>query len=115
MYHNLYDPSDLFTNLFKFPFRILFVGGMKEKIAFSIDSSLLKKVDSTVDGVRVKSRSHALEMLIRKALGEDEVRGALILAGAAPYACACSCAGSDFYEALAGSNAVFLGFWDGRQ
>lgn len=54
---------------------------MKEKIAFSIESSLLKKVDSTVDGVRIKSRSHALEMLIRKALGEEDVRSALILAG----------------------------------
>ncbi len=54
---------------------------MKEKIAFSIESSLLKKVDSMVEGVKVKSRSHALEILIRKALGEDEVKGALILAG----------------------------------
>ncbi len=54
---------------------------MKEKIAFSIDSSLLKKVDAMVDEVKVKSRSHALEILIRKALGEDEVKGALILAG----------------------------------
>ncbi len=54
---------------------------MKEKIAFSIDSSLLKKVDAMVDGVRVKSRSHGLEILIRRALGEEDVTGALILAG----------------------------------
>jgi mannose-1-phosphate guanylyltransferase len=54
---------------------------MKEKIAFSIDSSLLKKVDATVNGVSVKSRSHALEMLIRQALGEGDVKNALILAG----------------------------------
>ncbi|MCX6777838.1 MAG: sugar phosphate nucleotidyltransferase [Candidatus Micrarchaeota archaeon] len=53
---------------------------MKEKIAFSIDAKLLKKVDSMVDGVAIKSRSHALETLIRKGLGE-EVRHALILAG----------------------------------
>ncbi len=54
---------------------------MKEKIAFSIDSSLLKKVDSTVDGLNVKSRSHALEILLRKAFGGDKVSKALILAG----------------------------------
>ncbi|MFH1447975.1 MAG: nucleotidyltransferase family protein [Candidatus Micrarchaeota archaeon] len=54
---------------------------MKEKIAFSIDSSILKKVDSTVNGITIKSRSHALEILIRKALGEDEVKHAIILAG----------------------------------
>ncbi|MFH1471176.1 MAG: nucleotidyltransferase family protein [Candidatus Micrarchaeota archaeon] len=54
---------------------------MKEKIAFSVESSLLKKVDGMVDGVKVKSRSHALEILIRRAFGEDEVRSALILAG----------------------------------
>ncbi len=63
---------------------------MKEKIAFSVESSLLKKVDGMVDGVKVKSRSHALEILIRKALGQDEVHNALILAGgekkADPYA-----------------------------
>jgi hypothetical protein len=33
----------------------------------------------------------------------------IILACAAPHACACLCAGSDFYGAFAGSNAVFLG------
>ncbi|MFH0818063.1 MAG: nucleotidyltransferase family protein [Candidatus Micrarchaeota archaeon] len=54
---------------------------MKEKIAFSIESLLLSKVDGMVDGIKVKSRSHAIEILIRKALGEDEVRSALILAG----------------------------------
>lgn len=54
---------------------------LKEKIAFSIDPLLLTKLDSLVDGISVKSRSHALDILLRKALSEDRVRKALILAG----------------------------------
>ncbi|MFH1285270.1 MAG: nucleotidyltransferase family protein [Candidatus Micrarchaeota archaeon] len=54
---------------------------MREKIAFSIESALLKKVDSLVDGENVKSRSHSIEILLRKALGERKMNSALILAG----------------------------------
>ncbi|MEM3399491.1 MAG: sugar phosphate nucleotidyltransferase [Candidatus Micrarchaeia archaeon] len=62
--------------------RVLFVKkGRKEKIAISIDAGLLKRIDRMVDGLDVKSRSHALEMLIRKGLGEESVDEALLFAG----------------------------------
>ncbi len=54
---------------------------LKEKIAFSIDPRLLKRLDATVDGVEVKSRSHAIEILLRRAFGDDKVRKALLFAG----------------------------------
>lgn len=54
---------------------------LKEKIAFSIDPKLLKRIDSMVDGMNVKSRSHAIDILLRKALGEDKVKSALVFAG----------------------------------
>jgi len=52
----------------------------KEKIAISIDKDLLRKIDDVVDGVEVKSRSHAFELLLRKAL-ESDVEEAIIFAG----------------------------------
>jgi NDP-sugar pyrophosphorylase family protein len=51
----------------------------KEKVAISIDAKLLKQVDALVDGSAVRSRSHAVETLLKKALGG--ARKALVLAG----------------------------------
>ncbi|MEM4389297.1 MAG: sugar phosphate nucleotidyltransferase [Candidatus Micrarchaeia archaeon] len=53
----------------------------KEKIAISIDPALLARIDAMVDGERVKSRSHAIEMLLRAALAESMPATAVILAG----------------------------------
>jgi len=52
----------------------------KEKIAFSISPDLLARVDAMVDGEGVKSRSHAIEILLKKGL-EGKAPGALVLAG----------------------------------
>jgi len=41
----------------------------REKIAISIDRRLLERVDARVDGTNVKSRSHAIELLLNQALG----------------------------------------------
>ncbi|MFA6035672.1 MAG: nucleotidyltransferase family protein [Candidatus Micrarchaeia archaeon] len=41
----------------------------KEKIAISIDKALLHRVDARVDGSTIKSRSHAIELLLLQALG----------------------------------------------
>ena len=41
----------------------------KEKIAISIDKALLRRVDASVDGSTIKSRSHAIELLLLQALG----------------------------------------------
>jgi len=41
----------------------------KEKIAISMDRALLRRVDARVDGSNIKSRSHAIELLLLQALG----------------------------------------------
>jgi NDP-sugar pyrophosphorylase family protein len=42
-----------------------------EKIAISIDPYLLREIESKIDGVYIKSRSQAIEYLLRKALSGD--------------------------------------------
>jgi len=51
-----------------------------EKIAISIDPYLLREIESKVDGVYIKSRSQAIEYLLRKALAGD-INTAFLLAG----------------------------------
>ncbi len=54
---------------------------MKERITLTLDEEILGKVDKRVDGYTIKNRSHAIELLIIKALGVNVPRKALILAG----------------------------------
>ncbi len=54
---------------------------MRERVTLTIDESLLKSIDNSVDGHNVKNRSHAVEMLLNKALGSQMPKRALILAG----------------------------------
>lgn len=44
---------------------------MRERVTFSIESALLKRLDQLVDGIRVRNRSHALEIVLEKLLGAD--------------------------------------------
>lgn len=52
---------------------------MKEKISITIDSNLLRVVESYVDGIRIKNRSDAIESLLMRSAGERRV--AVILCG----------------------------------
>lgn len=54
---------------------------MKERVSLSLDKDLLKTVDKTIDGLHVKNRSHAIELLLRKSFEHDEVIKVVILAG----------------------------------
>ena len=51
----------------------------KAKIAISVDSSLLKLVDSKVDGSVIRSRSQAMEYFLKKGLQEQSVSVAVLL------------------------------------
>lgn len=51
----------------------------KEKIAISLDKPLLTLVDALVDGTTVRSRSQAIESLVRKGLAQEYIRDAVIL------------------------------------
>lgn len=53
----------------------------RERVSLTIDKNVLKSVDSTIDGNTIRNRSHAVELLLSKALGEKRVRKAFILAG----------------------------------
>jgi len=54
---------------------------MKERVTLTLDSEILKQIDSTIDKSRVKNRSHAVELLLAKALGSTVPKTAIILAG----------------------------------
>ncbi|MFH1649517.1 MAG: nucleotidyltransferase family protein [Candidatus Woesearchaeota archaeon] len=54
---------------------------MKDRVTFTIERDILRQVDNTIDGSTVKNRSHAVELLLIKALGQNRPRKALILAG----------------------------------
>lgn len=54
---------------------------MKERITLTIDERLLKQVDAMVDGSLVKNRSHAVELLLGRGMGQQKLRKALVLAG----------------------------------
>lgn len=54
---------------------------MKERISLTLSKSILEKVDSLVDSTKLRSRSHAMEYLLSKALNTKKVEQAVILAG----------------------------------
>lgn len=51
----------------------------KEKIAISIGKDLLEAIDSHVDGTNVRSRSQAIEMLLKQSIREEPVHTAVML------------------------------------
>jgi NDP-sugar pyrophosphorylase family protein len=55
---------------------------LKERVTLTIDNEILEKIDGKVDGVTVKNRSHAVELLLIKALSSNRLQKAVILAGA---------------------------------
>jgi NDP-sugar pyrophosphorylase family protein len=54
---------------------------LRERVSLTLDKNVLKTVDSTIDGNKIRNRSHAVELLLSKALGEKRVKKAFILAG----------------------------------
>ena len=53
---------------------------MKEKISITLDSGLVRKMDNMIDGNIIKSRSHAIEKVIRDGV-ENKVTQAIIACG----------------------------------
>ncbi|RME54116.1 ribbon-helix-helix protein, CopG family [Candidatus Woesearchaeota archaeon] len=51
----------------------------KEKIAISIDSDLLEEIDSMVDGTKLRSRSQAIEVLLKQSIKFKPVDVAVML------------------------------------
>lgn len=53
----------------------------RERITISIHKDLLKQIDQFIDGTKIRNRSHAIESLASEALGLDQIKDAIIMAG----------------------------------
>lgn len=53
----------------------------RERISISIKKDLLKRIDSLVDGVTIRNRSHAVEALVSQSLGINNISDAVVMAG----------------------------------
>lgn len=53
----------------------------RERVTISIKKDLLKRIDSTIDGVVVRNRSHAIENLVSGSLGTQKNKNVVILLG----------------------------------
>lgn len=54
---------------------------LKERITLTIERDILEKIDGKVDGSTIKNRSHAVELLLIKAMSSNRLRRAVILVG----------------------------------
>ncbi len=54
---------------------------MKERVTLTIEQNVLESVDKKVDGFKIKNRSHAVELLLMKAMDQSQPKIAFILAG----------------------------------
>lgn len=53
----------------------------RERISISIKKDVLKKIDSIVDGISIRNRSHAIESLVSQSLGLHHISDAIVMAG----------------------------------
>jgi len=53
----------------------------REKLTVTIKKDLFKKIDSIIDGKKIRNRSHAAEFLIESGLGINKITKAIILVG----------------------------------
>ena len=54
---------------------------MRERVTLTLDSELLKQIDTSIDGYKIKNRSHAVELLLIRGMSGDRPTKAVILAG----------------------------------
>ena len=53
----------------------------RERLTITLRKDLLTELDNRVDGIKVRNRSHAIEVLLSKVLESGKVKKAIILAG----------------------------------
>lgn len=54
---------------------------MKKRVTLTIEENILEQVDKGIDSLKIKNRSHAVELMLLKALGTNVPKQAIILAG----------------------------------
>ena len=53
----------------------------KKRISLTLRKDILRKIDKRIDGVRIRNRSHAIELLLSQILEEQKIRQAFLLVG----------------------------------
>ena len=53
----------------------------RTRVSLTLDKEIIGQVDHFVDGRTIRNRSHAVEVLLSKALGQRTIRKAFLLAG----------------------------------
>lgn len=53
----------------------------RERITISIKKEVLAKIDQRIDGIKMRNRSHAIELLVSEMLGMAKIENAVIMAG----------------------------------
>jgi len=53
----------------------------RERLTITLRNDILRELDSMVDGIEVRNRSHAIEVMLSKVLDINKVKKAVILAG----------------------------------
>jgi len=53
----------------------------RERLTITLRDDMVKKVDRMVDNIRIRNRSHAIEVLLSKALSSRSIKHAILLAG----------------------------------
>ncbi len=54
---------------------------MKDRITITLDPETLNLIDSKIDGKKIKNRSHAIEVLLHRVLGNNRPKKAVLLLG----------------------------------
>jgi len=53
----------------------------KERVTVTLDHDVIRHLDSLIDGLKIRNRSHAVEFLLSKSLGSNKPKKAVIMAG----------------------------------
>jgi NDP-sugar pyrophosphorylase family protein len=53
----------------------------RERLTITLRNDMLKRVDGMVDNIRIRNRSHAIEVLLSRALSSRSIKHAILLAG----------------------------------
>ena len=54
---------------------------MKERITITLDSETIKLLDTKIDKKKINNRSHAIEVLLHRVLGNNHPKKAILLLG----------------------------------
>ena len=53
----------------------------RERVTISIKKEILRKIDQKIDGVKMRNRSHVIELIISESLGLSQLSRAIVMAG----------------------------------